>query len=501
VEHRKALPLSALDPQAEAAALLQRLAGRAPVETHISRVFVGAEEAWKLRRPIRLAFLDFTSLEARRLATWRDFTLNQPMAPEIYRGVLPITRGADGALRLGGDGPALDWVVHMARVPEADFLDVIAAQDKLCAPLLDRLADRVVAMHQRLPPVMIEHRSALSHVLEGNLLSAEQAGIAPAALAPLARLLRERLAALAAWLEQRAAGGFVRRAHGDLHLGNICLWRGEPVPFDALEFDEAMATIDIGYDLAFLLMDLLCRANRAAANRVFNRYLARSNDLGLLPGLGFFIAMRALVRAHVTARMGAEPSPYLECAHHALKPSPPLLLALGGLPGAGKSTLARRIAPVLGAGPGAVILRADEARKRHFGVTPETRLPPAAYAKPVSRLVIDGLFEAAGIVLAAGRSVILDTSFIDPADRLAAAGIAKLHAAWLDPPLSVLEARVAAREGDASDADLSILHAAAGNTAALNAPPHWPRLNSADPAAVERFVAGFTQRHDDVLIS
>ncbi len=152
-----------------------------------------------------------------------------------------------------------------------------------------------------------------------------------------------------AWLAARAAAGFVRRCHGDLHLGNLCLWEGAPVAFDALEFDEAMATIDVGYDLGFLLMDLDRRVGRAAANRVMNRYVARTGDAQATGGLPMFLSQRAMVRAHVLAATGGrdEAYKYLRAAEDYVLPRPPFVLAIGGLQGTGKSTVARRVAPDL----------------------------------------------------------------------------------------------------------------------------------------------------------
>lgn len=476
--------------QAEVAGFLRGRADREPVETPLSAVFLAGAEAWKLRKAVRLAFVDFSTLAAREQAAKRDFELNHPMAPALYHDVVPITRGEAG-LRFGGDGAALDWVVRMARVPPGDFLDAVASNGGL-GPYLVELADVVASMHGRLAPCVADQPALMRHVLEGNLATALEAGIPYDRLAPLMGALRAELDRTTPWLAARAAAGFVRRAHGDLHLGNLCLYDGHPVPFDALEFDEAMATIDLGYDLAFLLMDTDRLAGRGAANLLLNRYLARTGDVGLLGGLGLFIAMRALIRAHVARRMDGDWGVYLDRALEALRPDPPCLVAIGGLPGSGKSTLARRIAPALGRAPGAVVLRADEARKRRFGVSPETRLPAEAYDETVSRAMLAALMADAARALRLGQSVILDTTFLDPQDRAAArdaAGSAPFRAVWLHAPLDVLEARVAARHNDASDATIEVLR-----RAAVKPPPRdWPHLAADDPAALDRFIETVTQ--------
>lgn len=444
---------------------MQGLAGAAPVETHISAVFIGAETVFKLRKAVRLAFVDFTTLAERERTARRELELNAPNAPGLYRDVVAVVRRVDGTLALGGDGTVVDWVVRMARVAAEDFLDVVAERGGLTAALLDAMADAVVVLHARNPVVARDQSGALQHVAAGNALAARQAGLDRAAVDAW-------LGGMVAWLDRHAVAlrkrgeaGFVRRAHGDLHLGNMCLWQGGPVAFDALEFDEDLATIDVGYDLAFLLMDLDVRVDRAAANRVMNRYLARTGDWELVPLLPGWLSMRAMVRAHVAAARGRgeEAGRYLARALDYLRPVAACVVAVGGLPGSGKSTVARALAPGLGAAPGAVILRSDEIRKRRFGVAPEQRLPAAGYAAPVSRGVFAEISAAAAVIAGGGHAVVADATFMDLGHRasIAAASAEHFLGVWLDVPLAELERRVATRTGDASDADLGVLRSAA----------------------------------------
>lgn len=463
------------------ASLLQRLTGSPPIETHISQVFVGPHAAYKRRKPVRLPFLDFSTPDARHRYATREMALNAPHAPGLYRGVRAITAANDGALVLDGDGAAVDWVVEMAPVPAGKFLDQVAAQGGLTPALLDQVADAVAAMHQALPP-QPEHDTEA--VARGAAVSGRAAGLPEAAVGEWERACQVLLADNAAWRRARQAQGFVRRCHGDLHLGNLVLLDGRPCPFDALEFDEALATIDTGYDLAFLLMDLEQRVGRAPANRVLNRYVARTGDAALVAGLPAWLSLRAMIRAHIAERQATGAgAALLAAAQGYLNPAPTTLVAIGGLQGTGKSTLAHALAPELGPAPGALVLRSDAIRKQLAGVAPETRLPASAYTRAAGAQVYATLFAAARAAIAAGHAVIADAVFQDPAERAAieaAAGQARFLGLWLEAPAQLLEARLAARRGDASDADVAVLRATAARHAGAIT---WQRLDATDAAA------------------
>ncbi|MFN4090266.1 MAG: AAA family ATPase, partial [Alphaproteobacteria bacterium] len=295
-------------------------------------------------------------------------------------------------------------------------------------------------------------------------------------------------------LIERERAGLVRRCHGDLHLGNICLLDGEPTLFDAIEFNDAFAWIDVLHDLAFLLMDMEHRDMRGLANIVFNGYLAQAPQDEGLAALPVFLADRAMVRAKVAATTAAaEPPPapervaelrregaaYLAAAQAYLRPAAPCLVAVGGVSGSGKSTLAARLAPGVGPAPGAVHLRSDVERKRLFGVADTDRLPEAAYAPEVGRRVFERLFERAAEVLAAGHAVVVDAVFGDLRQREDAAAVARragvpFRPIWLEARQEALMARVAARRGDASDATPAIV---ARQLEARFAAPEWPHLS------------------------
>ena len=450
--------------QTEVHEFLCRLAGNPPVETHVSAIYRGNDRVWKMKKLVRFDFLDQSTLDQRVRFLRREIALNSWAAPGLYHAVRPITRGGDGALMLNGPPEqAVEWVLEMARVPDEDFFVQIAEDGRLDARLLDRVADMVAAYHAGLPSVDVDLEQSLLNVVAGDERAGAAAGLLPDKIAEWGKAMRGALALRTAWLARRAESGFVRRAHGDLHLGNLCIWRGEPAPFDALEFSEVLATIDLCHDLAFLLMDLDRRVSRAAASRVFSRYLARTGDYASLRGLALFLSMRAMVRAHVRASQRLpDADDYFTAAREYLVPGRMIVVAVGGLPGSGKSTLARSLAPELGAAPGALVLRSDEIRKRLCQAEPEQRLRPASYDPEMDLWVHHEMLEGVRQAIFARHAVIVDATFVEPAYRAALAELAASYGApfvglWLSAPMETLEQRVAARQNDASDATVTIL--------------------------------------------
>ena len=438
------------------------------IDTHGAYVLVTDQDVFKIKRAVRYPYMDFSTLEKRRLACAREVEINKPYAPAIYRGLIAITRESDGHLALGGAGEPIEWAVHMAPFAESDVLANRVAQQALTVCEAKALADAVVASHAGAAVVLTppDHSSVLR--VAGNVVSG-LAGLFdddPQVLR-FASQLALRVQSLKSLFDQRARDGHVRRCHGDLHLGNLVLIGAKPTLFDAIEFDEALATIDVLYDLAFLLMDLDHRGQRATANVVFNRYLWRrqeGSDLGALAAMPVYLALRAAIRAMVEAqRAGAvgldrtSARAYLERSGSYLVAAPPHLVITAGLSGSGKSTLAAALAPMLGRAPGALHIRSDLERKALFGTGEFDRLPDSGYAPEVTARVYEVMLHKTAAALEAGHSVVADAVHAHPSERADIAAVARSAGAqftafWLEAPADVLLRRVAHRESDASDA-------------------------------------------------
>ncbi|WP_137387810.1 AAA family ATPase [Rhodoligotrophos defluvii] len=445
------------------------------VDTHAAVVFLAGEDAYKLKRPVKLPYLDFSTLSRREQVLRHELQLNRPQAPQIYRDVVPITRRADGRLRIGGRGEVVEWALHMRRFAQEHLLANYAARHGLAPSLVAKLAHVVFRSHEA-APVHATRRGA-----ERAARVARQVGQAFAAAPDLIPVpLRQRFAdhleraraAAARSLDMRAERGFVRRCHGDLHLANIALIGGQPVLFDALEFDEDLATIDVLYDLAFLLMDMMQHGFRPAAQLLLNRYVQLSDTPMTLYGLSalpLFLALRAAVRAVViidrlrqlpAAQRGPAQQQLVGLVTAAigyLTPPPAKLIAVGGLSGTGKSTLAAALAYQIGAAPGALHLRSDVERKAMFGVGEHERLQPHAYTEAASAEVYGSLAQKAKIALRGGHSVVVDAVYARPDERAAIGRVAQslklpFIGLWLTAPPEKMKDRVQQRTGDASDA-------------------------------------------------
>lgn len=472
-----------------------------PVErhqTHGAIVFLAGDFAYKLKRSVRFPYMDYSTPERRRAACEAELAVNRRTAPSLYLGVRSIVRDARGELGFGerDDPAALDWIVVMKRFSQSALLEQMRRERKLTDAVMRKLADAVAAFHLHAEATRTSGGAAgIAEVVEENILmlaSFEGRPFTSARIAAYATASRGAVKAMTSRLDARRDAGFVRHCHGDLHLNNVCMIEDEPILFDAIEFSEAFSHIDVFYDLAFLLMDLEHGGERGLANAVLNRYLERTGDIGGLALLPLFLSCRAAVRAHVKAaqangaeKIEAEALSYLEDAILFLAPRPPQLIVLGGVSGTGKSTLARALAPMIGAAPGAVILRSDVLRKSLWGVAEEAPLPQAAYESHVTEKVYGVLRSRAEEILAEGHSVIADAVYGAEGERVDITEVAQrtntaFHPIWLDAPLATLEHRVAARQNDASDATVTVLHQ---QRAAIRPPRNWIDVDAGGTSA------------------
>ena len=487
------------------------------LETHISHVFLAGDRAYKLKKPVNLGFLDFSTTERRHDFCQEELRLNRRLAPELYLGLVAVT-GTPEKPQLGGTGPVLEYMVEMRRFDQRDRLDHCI----LTPDLVDRLAARLATFHDSLPPAVVDSpygtpAAVLAPMLE-NFRQIRVRSLGTECQAGLDRLedwTRARWQALTPVIEQRRAAGRVRECHGDLHRGNIALIKGEPLFFDALEFAPQLRWIDTASELAFLLMDLEEAGEGPLARRLLNAYLGQCGDYGALQVLDLYQVYRALVRAKVLAiRLGQgeltaeeDAADHQACAGYlALAASytrrcerRPRLLLTRGLSGSGKSWLASQLREALPL----IHLRSDIERKRLFGFAPEERTgsptdggiyTPDAGARTYARLR-----ELAAMILGCGYDVLVDATFLRRDQRcefnaLAAARGAGFALLVMEAPVAVLRERVASRQAagaDASEAGLAVLERQLRSQEALEAEemPQALIIDATAPPPLEELMA------------
>ncbi|MGH6817147.1 MAG: AAA family ATPase [Methylovirgula sp.] len=470
------------------------------IDTHGAVVFLAGHDVYKAKRAVHFPFMDFSTLEKRRAACENEIAVNKANAPDLYLGTLPIRRTARGLRLAGTDGDIVEWVVHLRRFDETKTLDRLAERGELDLSIAAQLAEIIFAAHQHAPRHDAGGTEDFRHRLEDTIFGLAEADdvFAPAAVAALRAHFLAAYEAHEPLLRAREAQGKVRRCHGDVHLRNIVLEEGRPILFDAIEFDDSLATVDILYDLAFVLMDLWQRGFRGHANLLFNRYLWRApeDEIEGLAALPLFLALRAAIRARVTAALAklepaakearaSEARQFFAAAEDFLAPYVPRLVGIGGLSGSGKSALAQALAAGVGRAPGAVHLRSDIERKRLCDAGEVERLPPEAYRPEISNKIYQILRDRAAVALRAGQSVIVDAVHARPEERDALTAVAvhcnaPFAGFWLDAPVETLVARVEARRNDASDATPAVVREQASwQLGRLN----WTRLDASRPTA------------------
>ncbi len=491
-------------PAVRVAALRARLEadGGGPVrrvETHVSWLLLGPARAYKLKKPVRLAFLDFSTLAARRHCCEEELRLNRRLAPSIYLGVDAVREGPGGPAFGDGPGPVVDFAVRMRRFPDGALWSERLAAGTLATAEVDALARRLADFHRDAPAAAPESGfgtpAVQARVTRGVAAGIDAVRGGDAEWPGLRGWLLGRAAALAPLWRARRRAGRVREGHGDLHLANVLQLDGAPAAFDGIEFDPALRWIDVLDDAAFLVMDLLAHGRRDLAFGFLDGWLEAGGDHDGLPALRFFLVRRALVRAQVAALASgrgtapaAQPQRGAGAAPAAAPPcdAPPspgcdaggyfalaVALARGadarlaithGLPGSGKSFVSRAVLERAGA----IRLRSDVERKRLHGLAaldPSGDVPGGIYGAAATAATYDRLHDLARTALQAGWPVVVDAAFLRRAERARFAALARTLAvpfAILDcrAPPALLRERLARRQahgGDASEADAGVL--------------------------------------------
>jgi hypothetical protein len=488
------------------------------IETHISVVLLAGDFAYKLKKPVDLGFLDFSTLARRQFFCQEELRLNRRLAPALYLGVVTIS-GAVDRPRIDGDGEVLEYAVKMRRFPQQALLTKRPPD----AGIIDAIVRRVAAFHAGLPPAPPDTpfgaAEAVVEPMRENFVQARAGVVDASVLAALNRLERWTelwFLRLRARLELRRRGGFIRECHGDLHRGNIAVLDAEPMIFDCIEFSPRLRWIDTMSEFAFFVMDLREAGENRLARRALNRYLEVSGDYGGLALLRFYQVYRAMVRAKVLGirlaqghlrpaeRTAAcvELRGYLRlCRAIAVRPRPRLIIACG-LSGAGKTWLANALREHLPL----IHIRSDVERKRMFGLSADDRTASAPgagiYDSEAGRRTYARLLELARDILANRYSVLVDATFLKaeqrkPFQRLAAELGCRFTILALDAPEVVLRRRISTRlasSTDASEAGLAVLDLQLASRERLEGHERSSAiyLNTAEPVSLDVLLPALT---------
>lgn len=454
------------------------------VQTHISWVLLAGDFAYKIKKPVKLPFLDFSTLTQRQHWCQEELRLNRRFAPDLYLAVLAVFNTPQQP-RWSGPGPVIEYAVKMRRFDDGARLDRVCARGELQAAQVSDLADTLHAFHagaavapaaSRFGAPALVLAPALANF--DNLSGLSEPALA-ARLAALRRWTETRHQQLTPLLHARRQGGRVRECHGDLHLANLVLIDQRVRLFDCIEFNEELRWIDVASEIAFTYVDLLAHQQAGLADWFVDEVLSRSGDYQAAPLLRFYAVYRALVRAKVAAiratqspdqRPGAEREAlaYIALAERLVAPPPARLVITHGLSGCGKTVASSQW---LQSDPHACTLRlrSDVERKRLFGLAGSARsdssLNTGLYAADANARTYAHLRQLADLLLRAGWSVIVDATFLKRAERDAFRALALERGvafSILAPPATPaqLRQRIVARAAlghDASEATLAVL--------------------------------------------
>lgn len=450
------------------------------LETHISWIVLTGTFAYKIKKPVRFDFLDYSTLELRRQQCERELEIGRRYAPEIYVAVLPIRETTQGLTVGGGAGSIIDYAVQMRQFDQAQLLDRQLTAGQVAGHEMDALAEQLAMYHSQAARVELVADEASSRVIQpasenfDYLLAHLADSIQRNAVAQLKGWTELQTVRLRPWFAQRAAAGAVRECHGDLHLNNLLRIDGKFLAFDPIEFNDRLSQIDTINEAAFLMMELHEHGFRSHAYRFINQYLEAARDYDGLRGLSYYLVYRAMVRAKVdvirhTQTTGSQQTTltdtgwrYVQYAQRVAAPVRPALLIMHGFSGSGKSTVAMRLVEARGL----MRLRSDVIRKQLLGIDPQDKTPEhrlgEAYSADLTARVYEQLATRSEQVLSAGFGVIADATFLKCSQRQRFADLA----ARLNVPfqiidctasISELERRLAQRGLDPSDATLSVL--------------------------------------------
>lgn len=452
------------------------------IETHISWVILTGTFAYKIKKPVDLGFLDFSTLDARQRCAQNEVRLNSRLAPAIYLGVEKITGSLDEPV-MAGEGELVDYAVKMLQFPQSAQLDRMLEAGDLQAEHIDAFAARIAEFHLRTPVLTSDSpygtpEAVWEPVAENfaHIRDTPGTGADPDYLDELEQWAQSLWRSLQQDFAQRRREGWIRECHGDLHLRNLAWIDDEPVAFDCIEFNSNLSHIDVLCDIAFLVMDLQDREQQRLANRFLNAYLEVTGDYRQLQLLPYYQAYRALVRAKVTAiRLGqaeledtqavrAEFNSYLQLARSYGDLPRPAVIVTCGLSGSGKTTVSSELLECFDA----IRLRSDVERKRLFGLTAlqsgRAEQGAGIYDASAHQQTYDQLVSLAQSLLAAGRRVIVDAAALHAEQRARFRELARDQGCGFAiveciAPVDVLRQRLNARVGDASDADVDVLEA------------------------------------------
>jgi uncharacterized protein len=471
-----------LDPAAYAA--LHPVAGPVRcIETHVSRVFLTGEFAYKVKKPLRLSFLDYSSPERRATFCHEELRLNRRHAPDLYLDVVPIA-GTPAAPRVGAtDGPAFEHALRMVQFDTSLELTHLLQAGDVVPQQCSALGERLAAMHASAIPIEVDapygtpdavHRITLDNFLafRRRLTGVTDAG----QLLRLQGYVQQLFDDSRTRIADRRSRGCVREGHGDLHCGNIVRWRDALVAFDGLEFDPALRFIDVASDIGFLTMDLSAHGRDDLRRETLQAWLTANGDFESVALLPYFEVYRALVRAKVAALRGEQAAGgaadatalahrYLDWATARIDRPAPLVVVMVGLSGSGKTWLAQRIA----SGLDALVLRSDVERKRIAGLQPlqaSASGPDAGlYSLAFNERTYTRLGECVGHAIQGREHVIVDAANLRREERerfhiIAREAAARFVIVHCTAPLEILRTRVRTRSAtgaDASEATVALL--------------------------------------------